>query len=202
MFALEIDFHDGVSTPETLLVRRPHALVGTSDFAHVVIEGAASSLCELRITRKQGQRFLCEAIRKTGDDSAQVPFEEGIYEGEAELHLGEVTTTITPLDVDLGIRADESPDRAGVRVLREALSLPITSFPAVAVAGSVPIIISFPYQKPLVVGRSRKRLNRRYADVLILMSQQLQKFFAWYNFPNTVQSHDDQGVISGLNNQV
>ena len=66
MFALEIEFHDGVSTPETLLVRRPHAIVGTSEFAHVVIEGAASSLCEMRISRGLGREFNCQAVKKIG----------------------------------------------------------------------------------------------------------------------------------------
>ena len=38
MFALEISFQDGASQPEMILIRRPQALIGSSEYAHVVIE--------------------------------------------------------------------------------------------------------------------------------------------------------------------
>ena len=42
MFALEIEFNDGVSSPEALLLRRPIVRVGSGDQAHVVIDGAGA----------------------------------------------------------------------------------------------------------------------------------------------------------------
>lgn len=155
MFALEIEFHDGVSTPETLLVRRPHAIIGASDYAHVVIEGAASSLAELRVSRGLGREIHCQALRKPGQEHTPSPFLEGAYPSVAELDLGDVTTIVSQLDVDLMMKEDESPDRAGVRILHEALRSPGPLFPAVALVGSVPIVVSFSAQKPILVGRSR-----------------------------------------------
>ena len=49
MFALEISFKDGVSQPETILMRRPQALVGASDYAHVVIEDMKTLDYQLRL---------------------------------------------------------------------------------------------------------------------------------------------------------
>ena len=38
MFSLEIGFQDGESQSEMLLVRRPQAVIGAADSAHVMIE--------------------------------------------------------------------------------------------------------------------------------------------------------------------
>ncbi|MCB0358692.1 MAG: FHA domain-containing protein [Bdellovibrionales bacterium] len=160
MFAVEIDFQDGVSPPEILLVRRPHAIIGSSESAHVLIEGAASTLYELRITRGIGREFRCEPVSR----SAQVPniprFLEGTYAGEAELSLGNVMTHVTQLDVDLCLRQGESPDRAGVRLLRKALQVETPRFPAVAVTGAIPFFVSFQPSETVDVGRSRKCMLR------------------------------------------
>ncbi len=156
MFALEINFNDGVSSPETLLVRRPHAIVGSSEFAHVVIEGSPSLPCELRVSRGLGRQFQCQPLKKSGGPAAVSQVLEGVYSGDVQLALGNVSTHITALDNDLLMQPGESPDRAGVRVLRSALTRPSPLFPAVAVLGALPVFVSFPPDEPLVVGRSRK----------------------------------------------
>lgn len=156
MFVLEIDFHDGVSPPEVLLVRRPHAIIGVSDFAHVVIEGAASSFYELRVTRGVGREFRCQPISRVETNQPLPIFLDGVYSGEAEIDLGEVTTRLTSVDLDLQLQAGESPDRAGLRVLRQALTTVSPIFPAVAVLSAVPVFASFQPTQSLLVGRSRK----------------------------------------------
>lgn len=155
MFALEIDFHDGVSPPEVLLVRRPHALVGGSEFSHVIIEGAASSMNDFRLARGLGRQFRCKPVSKSQNVLGSINFSEQ-YEGFGELKFESVTTRVTALDIDLRTMPDESPDKAGVRVLRKALSTKAPLFPAIAVLGSIPLFISFPSDQPLIVGRSRK----------------------------------------------
>ena len=57
MFALEIDFHDGISRPDTILVRRQNAVIGSSSFAHVAVEGASSGNYELRVIRGLAGNF-------------------------------------------------------------------------------------------------------------------------------------------------
>lgn len=156
MFALEIDFHDGISPPETILVRRSNAIIGSSDLAHVVVEGAASSLCELRLVRGLGREFTCLPVRRPGRGAVPPSFLEGAYPGEAELKLGEITFRVTALDLDLSLLPEEFPDRAAIRVLRAALTEISPVFPAVAVLGAKPIYVSFPREIPLLIGRSRK----------------------------------------------
>ncbi|OVE79673.1 hypothetical protein BVY02_02530, partial [bacterium J17] len=160
MFALEIDFKDGISPPETILVRRPHAIIGNGEYAHVVVEGAASGLSEFRVTRGIGREFRCHAVRRSSADNRQPGFLEGAYKGNAELNLGEVTAHLTPLDVDLQIQSSESPDRAGLRILRSSLNHSSPMFPAVVVLGPVPLFLSFRENTAVFVGRSRKCILR------------------------------------------
>ena len=155
MFALEIDFHDGISPPETILVRRANAIIGSSDRAHVVIEGAASSLCELRLVRGLGREFSCHPVRRPGQSASPPSFLEGVYSGEVELRLGDLTVNVTSLDIDLALGADEFPDRAAIRILRTALCTQTPVFPALCVMGARPIFVSFPTSVPLLIGRSR-----------------------------------------------
>ncbi|MFN8391712.1 MAG: FHA domain-containing protein [Bdellovibrionota bacterium] len=156
MFALEIEFHDGISAPETILVRRTNSIIGSGEQAHVVIEGAASSACEMRLIRGIGREFRCQPVRRPGQEAVALPFLEGSYRGNAELKLGEVTCRVTSLDLDLCLTNDDIPDRAALRVLQRAMSEASPLFPAVAVHGANPVFLSFRADQPLLVGRSRK----------------------------------------------
>ena len=153
MFALEIDFQDGISSSETVLVRRASAIIGSSDDAHILIEGSASNAAEFCVTRGPGNSFWCSP--RYLDPKSSYSFEEGLYTGNVELSLGDVLTRITSLDVDLLIAPDESPDEAGVRVLRKAFSNRYPDFPAVSVEGELPSFISFIPSDFLIIGRSR-----------------------------------------------
>ncbi len=156
MFVLEINFHDGVSKPEMLLIRRPHAIIGTSEFAHVVIDGASASFYELRASRGIGREFRCQPISKSNARDPLPAFLDGIYDGEAEYDLGNVSAHLTSIDLDLQLLPNELPDRATLRVLRRALTTASPQFPAVALLGPLPIFVSFPVDQPIIIGRSRK----------------------------------------------
>ena len=156
MFALEIDFHDGISSQETILVRKTNAIVGSSELAHVVIEGAASSFCDLRLIRGLGREFRCVPVRKQSNRAGVPPFVEGTYSGEAFIKVGELTLYVTSLDVDLLVCADELPSQGAIRILRDSLSRPAPVFPAIAVLGQKPMFVSFYQEHCLMIGRSRK----------------------------------------------
>jgi len=49
MFSLEIAFNDGGGDTETVFVRRQHAVVGASDYSHVVIDELAELPYELHL---------------------------------------------------------------------------------------------------------------------------------------------------------
>ncbi|RMG42591.1 MAG: FHA domain-containing protein [Candidatus Dadabacteria bacterium] len=155
MFALELKFQDGVSRPETVFVRRPQALIGASDYAHVVVEDMRELDYQLRITRQLGRSFICKPVPVR--EGVKLPdIFEGVYQGEAAFDLGPVQVLITSLDIDLTLKDSEPPDRAGVRVLRQACATSSPRFPAVVVAGAPPIIVSFVPDQPIYIGRSRE----------------------------------------------
>ncbi len=158
MFALEIDFHDGVSSPEVLLIRRPIALVGTSEFAHVVIDGAAANLAELRIFREIEGGFSCQVNSR--DRGAENSRKDESFDKFARLELGEVTTSVTSLDYDLAVRPEESPDSAALRIAQEALTSRAPKLPALALLGAKTVFVSILANTGVVLGRSRKSLIR------------------------------------------
>jgi pSer/pThr/pTyr-binding forkhead associated (FHA) protein len=155
MFALEISFQDGVSQPEMIFIRRPQGVVGSSDYAHVVVEDLKAIGCQLRLVRDLGRKFRCKPT-SSGDESTLPAVLEGTYDGEADIDLGSVRLHVTALDFDLLLRETEPPDRAGVRVLRQSCSSVGPVFPAVVVRGAPPMVVSFVPDQPLFIGRSKQ----------------------------------------------
>lgn len=154
MFALEISFQDGVSQPEMIFLRRPQALVGASDYAHVFLEDMKDLRYQLRFLRDLGRKFSCRAVAGKDEGQAAKKF-EGLYDGFTAVDLGPVKLTVSALDCDLALKENETPDRAGVRVLRQACSAPSPLFPAVVVRGNTPLVMSFVPDQPIYIGRSK-----------------------------------------------
>lgn len=154
MFALEISFQDGVSQPEMIFLRRPQALVGASDYAHLILEDMKELNFQLRFLRDLGRKFRCRAVGSKEDSQIAKKY-EGLYEGTSSIDLGPVRLTVSALDCDLALKENETPDRAGVRVLRQACASASPLFPAVVVRGNTPMIMSFVPDQPIYIGRSR-----------------------------------------------
>ncbi len=156
MFALEITFQDGVSQSEMIFIRRPQALIGSSDYAHVVVEDLKDLNLQLRLVRDLGRKFRCKPLGAQAGSLEMSSLLEGVYEGDSALDLGPVKFHFTALDSDLLLKEAEPPDRAGVRVLRQACASPSPLFPAVAVGGANPMVISFVPDQPIYIGRSKQ----------------------------------------------
>lgn len=154
MFALQISFKDGVSKPETVFVRRPVAIVGSSSTAHIVLDDLAPLRFQLRISRELGRQFRVSPVPLDG--RSQVPtYLEGVYRDESLLDLGPLSIKICAIDLDLQLKDTEPLDRAGVRVLRQACSTTTPQFPALVVKDDFPVTISFAPDQPLYVGKAR-----------------------------------------------
>ncbi len=154
MFALEISFQDGVSQPEMIFLRRPQALVGASDYAHVFLEDMKDLNFQLRFLRDLGRKFRCRAVGSK-DDAGLAKKYEGVYDGSTTIDLGPVRIAVSALDCDLSLKDNETPDRAGVRVLRQACAAASPLFPAVVVRGNTPLVMSFVPDQPIYIGRSK-----------------------------------------------
>lgn len=159
MFALEVDFNDSVSQVETIYVRRPQALIGASEFAHVVVEDLKG--VQLRLSREIGRKF--QVVLSGNKD---VESRSGSYDGFAELNVGDVSLRIVALDFDLATRDQEPPDKSGVRVLRRAAAFKSPQFPAIALVGAAPVVLSIHPDQTLIIGRSKKcALRVEAADI-------------------------------------
>ncbi len=153
MYALEISFQDGLSETETVFVRRPHALIGASEYAHVVVDDMKNLSYQLRISRELGRCFRINAVPNEG---APAPHTfDGFYDGEANIELGSVKLHVTALDTDLLTKENEPPDTAGVRLMRQAFAAHSPRFPAVVVQGGHPLVVSFSPEQPVYLGRSK-----------------------------------------------
>jgi len=153
MFALEVTFTDGISKPELMFVRRPQALIGGSDYAHVVIEDMNSLGYQIRLLRGINGSFFVSPLGE--DDQQPIPSGiEGEYSRMAGLNLGKLSLNILALDTDLGVKEAEPLDRAGVRILRSACAYSTPDFPAVLIPGSQDAMVSFRADQPVLVGRS------------------------------------------------
>ncbi|NDC37774.1 MAG: FHA domain-containing protein [Proteobacteria bacterium] len=156
MFSIEISFADGVSRPETILVRRPQALIGASDYAHVVIDDLRELNYQVRLIREAGRRFRTKPVSSANEGTGGFPELNKQYEGSAALNLGKVRLLVSALDSDLHARDNEPPDRAGVRTLRQTCSSRSPVFPAVLVRGAFPMVVSFSSDQPVFIGRSKQ----------------------------------------------
>ncbi len=154
MFALEIQFKDGVSQSETLLIRRPIALVGFGKEANVFIEDLQSIGCEIMLARQIGKSFRCE-LKCNEEAKARFADFDGVYDGQADLDLPKVHLHVTALDIDLLCKEAEPPDRAGVRVCRLGSARRSPKLPAVLMASEDRrAVVSFSPDQPVFVGRS------------------------------------------------
>ena len=156
MFALEITFRDGVSQPEMIFIRRPQAVIGASESAHVVVEDLKDLGVQLRVVRDLGRKFRCKPLGVEGGSLELSSLLEGVYEGECSMDLGPVKFHFTALDSDLLLKEGEPPDRAGVRVLRQSCASNGPVFPAVAVGGGSPMVVSFVPDQPIYIGRTKQ----------------------------------------------
>jgi pSer/pThr/pTyr-binding forkhead associated (FHA) protein len=156
VFAVEIEFRDGISPPETVFVRRTSAIIGTSERAHVIIDGAGSGVADIQVVRGLGRDLSTFNIYRTSTQrDGEQRVLEGSFSGSVEIPYGNLGLRITTLDLDLTLEADEFPDQGAIRILKRALSHPSPVFPAVAVVGSRPMFASFALDRSLTVGRSR-----------------------------------------------
>jgi len=151
MFALEIGFKGESPVTES----RPTALISARDTAHVVVDDMASLGYGVLITRDLGRRFRLTPVAE-GEGVYTPDFLEGLYEGEAVVDLGPVVLRLTALDNDLLSKDSEAPDRAGIRVLRQACAGNGPKFPAMVLLSNPPAVVSFVPEQPLMVGRSRQ----------------------------------------------
>ncbi len=154
MFALQIDFKDGdKSKSETILVKRSLFKIGASESAHVQIDELKSVDYDLEICRLDGSKFKSKPIFNAENNASQ-GFLENEFDGFSTIDFGSVSVSVISLDYDLRLKDTEVPDRAGVRILRQAFTVESPKFPAIVVKGEQNFVVSFRPSIPVLIGRA------------------------------------------------
>jgi len=169
VFAIEIDFNDGASPCETVLLRRTNAVLGGTERSHLIMEGAGSSVPEIHLVRLDGRNFSIHShsnVRK--------------FNSYANIKFGSYNLGITSLDYDLAIENKDYSEIGAISSLKKAFSNETCHFPAISILNQPPSIVSFYNNIEITVGRLSKCLIRiEMSDV----SSEHCKF-----------GNDDQGV--------
>ncbi|MGA1190672.1 MAG: FHA domain-containing protein [Bdellovibrionota bacterium] len=161
MFSLEIDFNDGDGGTETVFVRRHHAVIGASDYSHVLIDELAALPYELHLYRGIGRGFRTQPVVSNSHLRVETPaYLDREYQGEACLQLGSIELTITALDLDLCVMKGDALDKVAAQILQRACEKRAPHFPALTVSGEVPMTVSFSPDLPLSIGRDRDNALR------------------------------------------
>ena len=161
MFSLEITFNGDGADTETVFVRRSHAVIGASDYAHVMIDELAELPYELHLYRGIGRTFRTQPLISHSQLRVETPaYLDREYDGEASLNLGSIQLSITALDLDLCSMRGDALDKVAAHILRRACENPAPYFPALAVSGDAPVTISFSPDLPLTIGRDRDNALR------------------------------------------
>ena len=155
MFLIEIKFTDGISAPEKVIVLRPIVIVGSSELAHVVIEGATINIKELQIIRMLGRSFLVSPLKKVGTTLALTK-DFDFYNTTAEIDLGGVLLTITSLDLETIDKVDNINEIISSNYVSRMVNQDEILFPALVVESNrSTFVCSFSDMRPCVVGRGK-----------------------------------------------
>ena len=152
MFALEIAFSQPTPRRENVLVRKPALVIGAASSATLQLEELSDLDYQLSISRELGRKFRVTPIGLQGGKVSSSIL-DGVYENEAEFNLGSLAVRVMLIDGDLALRENEPPDRAGVRILRQASAQNSPRLPALMLYGNPSGMISFSPEQVIYVGR-------------------------------------------------
>ena len=160
MFAIEIEFKDQDNDHEIILVKRSFVAIGGLDTCHVVIEELRNLNYQLILVRHLGRRFKIAQLQSHLNQLQLDQLEEDFidfdeYDSHGVIDLGPIILHIIALDMDLALKVGEPADKAGARVLREAISATHPLFPALVMKTGITVIYSFAPEMSVLVGRSR-----------------------------------------------
>ena len=150
MYAVEIAFKDSKSDHETILVRRAIFTLGGGS-AQVAIEDLNTLGFQYKFTRGIGRSF---SLRKVDSKGQPINNEEVQHNNFVVLDAESAVVTIIALDIDLVKKESEPLDKAGIRLLKRALSNPIPKEVSLKIQ-PVGLIISFSPDEPVQVGRGK-----------------------------------------------
>lgn len=152
MFSIEVLNKEHNLFGKLMLLPHCSATIGGKLTASFCLPELENLGLEFVLTRGAGRSFNCIPTQGPQDSFAALMY--GHFDDRADLTFADTPVEITALDQDLALKEGETPDRAGVRVLRQACSLKSPKFPAIVVLGVTPTVLSFAAEQMVYIGRS------------------------------------------------
>lgn len=144
--------------------KKPVVVFDNDERADVELPDNSHGFFSVVLSQERGRCFKFFAVAK-GDDTQDLPESllnyDKIYQNHQKFSFSDFTIEVIALDIDLQAR-NETPDRAGIRVLRSAVLYNQSDYPSIRCSfGSFSPVISLPPDRCLTIGRSTS------ADVVI-----------------------------------
>ena len=158
MYAVEIIFTD-TDESQNLFVKRPVFTIGAREENHVFIKDFETLDFELHILQEGANNFRCKQVSTLADQAPESSLDNS-YQGLAKFNIGNVKLVINSIDNDLKFKPNETPDIAGIRILREGINSKLNTYPAFKVEGYNPFLVSFNPSQEVYAGRSNECLLR------------------------------------------
>ncbi len=159
MFIVEVDFNDGDSESEIVLLKRAYARIGSLETSHLILDGVKFEF-EVLLEKSFGNTFRCSAFRDNEVDFS--PSWAGLHSRSVQLCIDSVFITIISVDHSVSeFVLDNSRKSASNKEILENLVFEEEKlFPAIQSLSSPRVGISLSKVSNCFIGRSRECLFR------------------------------------------
>jgi pSer/pThr/pTyr-binding forkhead associated (FHA) protein len=158
MFVVQVRFLDSQDKPETVILRRLHAVIGSRETSHLIIDGASSLSWELRLRRGIGTRFFIQKVDINKDEHS--PREEKEYSSFCTVTLGVIEFFIYCIDPKVSKHYLDKADSQLDLVSSDMLVSNTQLFPVIYSVKEPKVALSISCLERFYIGRSRKCLFR------------------------------------------
>lgn len=96
MFIVEVDFNDGESKRELILLKRTYARIGATETSHVILDGV-SLPCDILVEKCLGNSFRCSAWKEKNSLNSDYEW-TGLHTRSVDIAIGSVFISIMTID--------------------------------------------------------------------------------------------------------
>lgn len=156
MFAVQVRFLDSKEQPETVVLRRLYAVIGSQEHCHLIIDSSVELPWELRIRRAIGSNFFLEKVRLDSES----PAEECEYNSFATVVVGDMEFFIYCIDPQVALDIADQQDLSLEKLGLQFVGMSSDFYPAFYSVSSPKVGLSIGSLNSLYIGKSRRCLFR------------------------------------------
>jgi pSer/pThr/pTyr-binding forkhead associated (FHA) protein len=156
MFIVEVDFNDGESERELLVLKRSYARIGSLETSHIILDGMDIP-CEVQIEKSYGNTFRCVALPHVKGDTQRYDW-AGLHRRYACLLLGNIMVSVFAVDSSVAdfIMSRQQGKLNNRDALKALAPKEESIFPAIQSLTDPQIAVSLAGLEKCFLGRSRE----------------------------------------------